>query len=116
MAVWEIETLGLHSPHPETRGPYAILVDGRNEATLRFGNVSVAVLPSRKGLLQYVRILVLHSARRPKDFELRIEAEKCLQQVLLRPEPQVFQHRFPRIIEWQKNIMHVDDNSRPERR
>src|SRR5260221_472965 len=36
MAVWEIETLRLHSRHPETRGPYAILVDGRNEATLRW--------------------------------------------------------------------------------
>jgi hypothetical protein len=69
------------------------------------------MLPAREALLQHPRVVNLHRARGPEDFELRVEAEKCLQQVLLGPEPEVVQHGVARIVGRKKDIVNVDQNS-----
>ena len=68
------------------------------------------MLPAWEALLQHPRVVNLHRARGQENFELRVEAEKRLQQVLLGPEPEVVQHGVARIVGRKKDVMNVHQN------
>src|SRR2546423_134373 len=53
----------------------------------------------------------LHGTGPPEHFELWVETEKSLQKILLGPEPEVLQHGIARVIRWEKDVVHVDDNA-----
>ena len=76
-----------YTAHPEARWPHAIAIRRRNEAPLRRRDARVAVAPGRKALVEDSGMPELHGAGRPQNFELMIERQEGLQQVLFRPKP-----------------------------
>src|SRR6202008_2777039 len=79
----------VYAPHPETRRPPASPAAARTKPSPFLGQPLVAALPAWENLVKNVAMHALHAAAAPQPFEAPIEAEKCSQQILLRPERQV---------------------------
>ena len=46
-----------------------------------------------------------------EHFKLTVEGKERLQQVLLRPEAALFHRPLPGVLEWEENIVHMDDHA-----
>src|ERR1700722_10931618 len=97
--------------HPETGGPDAVAIAGGKKAALFPRHVAITLLPVRKSLLERGRCMALHRAAAPQHFELRIEHQQGLQQVLLGPEREIMQHRLARIVGGKEDVMGVDQHA-----
>lgn len=85
----------LFAPKPETRRPHPLLVDRGYEAARFQRHSDVTGSPAGERLIQCFALEQLHRARSPQYFELAVEHQEGLQQVLFGPEAQVIQHRIP---------------------
>ena len=56
----------------------------------------------------------MHPLTGPKHFERRIEAKKRLQKVLLIPESVPIKHPLPWVFHRHKDVVDVNDDSRPD--
>ena len=58
----------------------------------------------------------MHVTAGPHDLEAAIEAQECLQQVLLVPEPAFFDRPVTRVLEGDEDVMHVYQHAIPNPR